>query len=252
MSTDLTTLPSPVYAPEDTTAEDIALPRIKVGETQSERVKSKSDPVGYGDIFTETSGDDPHPTVLAEGGDGVGTVTKPPILFFVLAPTRISFSWNDKDTNEFIVCQAGDPRVKAQIDAFGAKGSDKWIPRKGYNMLVALPEFPDENTASKIPFKLLLKGMSSSAYRHLDTELRKTEGPYWEVPFNLTAKQATKGTYSFNVFQVARADVKDADLKKYIELVVPLVNPACDIARSASVYDEKPAQAVATDAPSID
>lgn len=249
-----TPLPAPVYAPEDTTAEDISLPRIKVGETQSDRVGSKKDPVEYGDIFTETSNDDPEPVVLAKGGDGVGTVTDPPILFFVLAPVRISYSWNDKDSNEFIVAGPNDARTKAQIDAFGSKGKDKWIPRKGYNLLVSLPEYPDESTAQQVPFKLLLKGMSSQAYRHLDTELRKAgqERPFWEVPFYLTAKQAKKDTYNFNVWQVARADVPDKDLAKYIALVEKLVTPAHDIARSAAAIDSTEATAVATDAPSID
>jgi len=248
-------LPNPVYAPEETTAEDISLPRIKVGENQSDRVGNKKDPVFYGDIFTETSNDDPSPTVLAKGGDGVGDVTDPPILFYMLAPVRISYSWNDKDSNEFVVAGSKDPRTIAQLEAFGHKGSDKWIPRKGYNLLVALPEFPDESTARQVPFKLLLKGMSSQAYRHLDTELRKSgadAGGYWNIPFHLTAKQSKKGTYNFNVWQVARADIPDKLAAEYRPLVEGLVGPACDIALSASAIDSTSAPAVATDAPSID
>lgn len=251
MSTDLVApLPAPVYAPEETTAEDISLPRIKVGESQSDRVQDGDDPVEYGDIFTETSNDDSEPNVLAKGGKSVGDITKPDILFFVLAPVRISYSWNDKDTEEFIVAGPKDPRTIAQIEAFGSKGKDKWIPRKGYNLLVALPDVDD-----KLPFKLLLKGMSSSAYRHLDTELRKvgSERPFWEVPFHLTAKKSKKGTYNYNVWQAKRADISDAKLKKAIEKVVPLVQPAHDIARSASAIDaSSEAVVVATDAPSID
>lgn len=247
MSTELAApLPSPVYAPEETTAEDISLPRIKVAHT-GDRVKSKSSPVEYGDIISETSSDDPQPVILAKGGDGIDTVTSPPILFFLLAPVRISFSWNDKDTDEFVVAGPHDARTQAQIEAFGSKGKDKWIPRKGYNLLLALPTFDE-----KLPYKLLLKGMSSSAYRHLDTEVRKADQPFWEVPFHLTAKQSKRGTYEFNVFQVARADVKDADLAGYIEKVVPLVTPAHDIYRSASAIDGTDAVVVATDAPSID
>lgn len=242
-------LPAPVYAPEDTTAEDVSLPRIKVGEHNNDRVKSKSSDIEYGDIFTETSNEDPEPQVLARGGDEVGTVTTPPILFFVLAPVRISYSWNEQGTDEFVVAGLNDPRTIAQIEAFGSKGKDKWIPRKGYNLLVALPEVDQQ-----LPYKLLLKGMSSQAYRHLDTELRKTGGerPFWEVPFHLTAKQAKKGTFDFNVWQVSRADITDKKLAGYIEIVTPLVNPAHDIARSASAIDATVATAVATDAPSID
>ena len=101
-------LPNPVYAPEETTAEDISLPRIKVGENQSDRVGNKKDPVFYGDIFTETSNDDPSPTVLAKGGDGVGDVTDPPILFYMVTATRnrrATEGWFDvvkEDGNEWI------------------------------------------------------------------------------------------------------------------------------------------------------
>lgn len=250
MSTDLAVpLPAPVYSPSETTAEDISLPRIKVGESQSDRVQDGDDPVEYGDIFTETSNDDSEPQVLAKAGKSVGDITKPDVLFFVLAPVRISYSWNDKESNEFVVAGPNDPRTIAQIEAFGSKGKDKWIPRKGYNLLVSVPE-ADE----KLPFKLLLKGMSSAAYRHLDTELRKAGGerPFWEVPFFLTAKKAKKDTYNFNVWQVRRADITDAKLKKYIAIVEPLVTPAHDIARSASAIDTSDAVVVATDAPSID
>jgi len=242
-------LPAPVYSPEDTTAEDISLPRIKVGEHNNDRVKSKSSDIEYGDIFTETSNDDSEPNVLARGGQGVGDVTDPPVLFFVLAPVRISYSWNEQGTDEFVVAGPNDPRTIAQIEAFGSKGKDKWIPRKGYNYLVCLPD-----VETQVPFKLLLKGMSSQAARHLETELRKAGqgGPFWEVPFYLTAKQAKKGTYDFNVWQVARADITDKQLSEYVPVVQELVSPAHDIARSASAIDATDATAVATDAPSID
>lgn len=237
-------LPNAAYAPQDTDASDIIIPALKMGEKNS-----KAEGVEWGELYLMHGDDDV--TRLAPPV-AIGELTEP-VLFYVLAPVRISYSWNDKDTDEFYVRPPGHPDLERQIAEHGSKGKGKHIPRKGYNYLLGVPGWEDD--AIK-PVKLLLKGKSAVQGRFLETELRKasTSGPYQAVPFNIQAKRVSDNNYQYCVAVVTRAEVPAVDNAKNVDRIVRPLFQAAELL-SASGKATETAEAVATevtDAPPID
>lgn len=177
-------LPAPVYtpAPLDLGSDDIALPRIYIGQHMSSLVQEGL--VKFGDVFSATGKDDTQPEVLWSLKS-----TKPGPLFHVLSVTRRkSASVNGElETFEF-----NDPDAPA----------DAWTT---YNYLVVLPEVDQD-----VPYKLLLTKTGAPAAKALNTILKRNEVrvPPHALAFRLTsvAKENAKGK-----FAVARIVQEDAD-----------------------------------------
>lgn len=184
-------VPDLVRAPVlDITAEDIALPRIYIGQFMSEHVKQQL--VKPGSIFTASGADDPDPQVLSTlEGEGV--------IVHVLGMRKgKSFS----DGGELQLYDYNDPSAP----------DDAWIT---YNYTVCLPEVDEE-----VPYKWLLTRTGRPAAKQINTVLAKQsdKGPCWVNAFRFTTAQRenAKGEYF-----VARCAPIEAD-KQHIEIAESL------------------------------
>lgn len=165
-------VPALVHAPVlDITAEDIALPRIYIGQYMSEHVKRQLVP--FGAIFAASGQDDPDPAVLAELGDKDG------IIVHVLG------MWKGKSRSKDGELELYDYNDPAAPD-------DAWIT---YNYTVCLPEIDQD-----VPYKWLLSRTGRPAAKNINTVLAKNsdKGPCWNNAFRFTTAQRknVKGEYA--------------------------------------------------------
>lgn len=160
----------------DIGAEDVALPRIYIGQYMSEHVKDQL--VKAGSIFTATGPDDPDPQVLAapESKEGV-------VLHVLGLRKGKSFS----DGGELQLYDYNDPSAP----------ENAWIT---YNYTIALPTVDEE-----VPYKWTLTRTGRPAARQLNTVLKKNEGrgPCWVNAFRFTAAKRENAKGEFFVARVA-------------------------------------------------
>lgn len=164
------------------TAEDVALPRIYLGQYMTEAVKNQL--VKPGCIFAASGPDDPDPLVLWKPEDKEG------VLFHVLALKKgKSFS----DGGELQLYDYNDPSAPAEA----------WIT---YNYTLALPSVDEE-----VPYKLLLTRTGRNTAKQINTVLKKNEGrgPAWATAFRLTAVQRENAKGEFFVPRVAVVNEPD-------------------------------------------
>lgn len=168
------------------TAEDIALPRIYLGQFMSQAVQDGL--VKAGQIFSATGADDPDPTILWSS-DGKG-VFKDGVPFHVLTIKK-GKSWTAGPGEELQLFDYDDPAAPA----------DAWVT---YGYVVSIPDVDDQ-----VPFKLLLTRTGKPAALQINTVLLKNVvgGPSWNTEFILTtaARENNKGK-----FFVPRAAVGNA------------------------------------------
>lgn len=176
-------LPAVAYqpAPLDIGSEDVALPRLYIGQHMSGHVQEGS--VKFGDVFSATGKDDSSPEVLWSLKSD-----KPGPLFHVLSITRKKSASVNGELETYAY---NDPDAPA----------DAWTT---YNYLVVLPEVDQD-----VPYKLLLTKTGAPAAKALNTILKRNEGriPAYALAFRLTsvAKENAKGK-----FAVARIVQEDA------------------------------------------
>lgn len=179
------------------TAEDVALPRIYLGQYMTEAVKHKL--VDFGDVFTASGPDDPDPQVLWKlnsKDEGV--------LFHVLALKKgKSFS----DGGELQLYDYDDPSAPAEA----------WIT---YNYTVALPEVDEE-----VPYKLLLTRTGRNTAKQINTVLKKNEGrgPAWATGFRLTAVQRENAKGEFVVPRIAVVNEPPIEAVKSAETLALMI-----------------------------
>lgn len=144
-TTEKAAVPALVQTPSvELTAEDVALPTIKLGQFMSDHVQE--DRVPAGSIFAATGADDPDPVVLWE------QESSDLVKFHVLALRK---GKSVSEGGELVLFQYDDPNAPP----------DAWVT---YNYFVALPDVDSE-----MPYKLLLTRTGKPAAQQINTVVAK-------------------------------------------------------------------------------
>lgn len=189
-------VPALVQTPSvELTAEDIALPTIKLGQYMSDHVQEGRVPAGS--IFSATGADDPDPIVLWEqGSDDLLT-------FHVLAMRK---GKSISDGGELVLFAFDDPDAPA----------DAWVT---YNYVVALPKIETE-----MPYKLLLTRTGKPAAQQINTVIAKNLGvPAYTLAFTIDCVQREnkKGKYFVPRAKHVEANEDDTKAAEALALMVP-------------------------------
>lgn len=164
-------------------AEDIALPSIKLGQFMSAHVQEGRVPKGS--IFSATGADDPDPVVLWEQGD------EKKLRFYVLALRKGKSVSSD---GELILFDYNDPNAPAEA----------WVT---YNYTLALPDVDTE-----VPFKLLLTRTGKPAAQQINTILAKNAStPAYKLAFDLDCRERKNAKGTFFVPRVSSAAATEAE-----------------------------------------
>lgn len=181
------------------TAEDIALPRIYLGQFMSQAVQEGL--VKAGQIFSATGADDPDPTILWSS-DGKGEF-KDGVPFYVLNLKK-GKSWTAGPGEELQLFDYDDPAAPA----------DAWVT---YGYVVAIPALDAD-----VPFKLLLTRTGKPAALQINTVLMKAavSGPSWNTKFILTtaARENNKGKFFVPRVAVGEAAAAEVEIAEKIGL----------------------------------
>jgi hypothetical protein len=176
------------------TAEDIALPRIYIGQYMSRAVQEQL--VKPGVIFAATGADDPDPNVLWHDKDGTAGVK-----FYVLS-LRKGKSWTAGPGEELQLFDFDDPNAPP----------DAWVT---YGYTVCVPSVDEE-----VPFKLLLTRTGKNAALQINTVLKKgsISGPAWESAFLMTTapRENNKGKFYVPRIAIAEAKPKEVEIAQQI------------------------------------
>lgn len=155
---------------QELNAEDLAFPRLYIGQAISNAVVDGN--VGVGDIFTAQDSDDPDPTVLAKSGDEKGVV------FHVLGLRKGKSRSIDGVLETW---QYDDPNVPA----------DAWTT---YTYFICIPDADDG-----LPYRYLLTKTGRPAAQKINTVLKRLQGeqPPYVAAFRLTTAERSgdKGRY---------------------------------------------------------
>jgi hypothetical protein len=168
-----TTRPSlpAVYVPPvlDIGAEDVALPRVKVGQFMSAQVQDQS--VKAGQIFTSSGEDDAEVIYDPEKKGAKG------VLLHVISLTR---GKSVSDGGELFTFAYDDPEAPANA----------WVT---YNYVVCLPEIDTD-----LPFKWLFTRTAAPAAKQMNTVLKRNAAlPPYALAFRVETKpkENAKGKY---------------------------------------------------------
>lgn len=188
------------------TSEDVALPKLKIGQYMSDAVKNQL--VKPGAIFTTTGDDDPDPQVLWDP--------------------------NKKDPGPGVVIYVVSMWKGKSLTAEGG-GLDKWTfndpsaPPEAwvtYNYTVVIPSFDTE-----VPVKWLLTRTGRPAAQAMNTVIKKNEGrgPAWTNAFQVTTakRENTKG--EFFVPRVSLVEAKADDVAIAEKLAVMVSGSSADV-----------------------
>lgn len=186
-------------ASTEVTTEDIALPRIKLGQHMSEHVQEKR--VEFASIFSELGPDDPEPVTLSDG--------KKPVRFYVLAGPVKGWSYSEPG-EDLETWRFDDPN----------RHPDAWVT---YKYVIAVPKGETE-----LPYSILLTRTSAPAAKQLNTILTKAaqHGPTEEVALELNTAQKRKGPHQWAIAQIRRASVPEKDKAKDLAIVKDLIGLA--------------------------
>lgn len=168
------------------TAEDVALPRIYIGQFMSKAVQRQE--VKAGQIFAATGQDDPDPQVLWSPGDSEG------VLFHVLGLRK---GKSLSDGGELVLFDFDDPDAPPEASVT-------------YNYTIAVPDIDTD-----VPFKLLLTRTGTPAARNINTILKKNQntGPAWASAFRMTAAERENAKGKFYVARVGQVEATVANIE---------------------------------------
>jgi hypothetical protein len=182
------------------TAEDVALPRLYIGQFMSKAVQEGN--VKMGQIYSALSADDPEPRILWTPGEDGG------VLFHVLGLRK---GKSIVDGGELMLFDYDDPNAPA----------DAWVT---YNYTVALPEVDAE-----VPHKLLLTRTGRPAALQVNMVLtRGRNKPAFEHAFRLTTAQRQNQKGKFAVAQVRQVEADAAHIDLARSMFEMLSTPALD------------------------
>lgn len=189
-------------------AEDIALPSLKLGQFMSDHVQEKIVPAGC--LFTRLDQDDPDPAVLWEQG------SEDLLRFHVLSLEK---GKSVSEDGELVRFAYDDPDAPA----------DAWVT---YNYVIALPKVDPE-----LPYKFLLTRTGKPAAQSINTVLIKNaaSGPAHAIAFDLDCaeRKNKKGKYFVPRAKHVEADPEDvevaANLAAQIQPAAPTSEPAASV-----------------------
>ncbi len=197
MSTEL----APLYVPPplDIDSNDVALPRIYVGQNNSKAVES--DLVKRGSLYSATSGDDADPVVL---WDPTKTGKNPGVIFHVLGLFKGKSITVDGELQRYAF---NDPDAP----------TDCWVT---YNYTLCLPELDED-----VPYKLLLTKSAKGTAQKINTILKKNEGrgPAYATAFALSTSPRENAKGKWHVAEVKPATAK-ADAIKLAEGMAQMIS----------------------------
>lgn len=178
-------VPALVPTPAETIgAEDVALPRLYLGQFMSEHVQEKR--VEAGSIFTALGKDDPDPEVLWTPGDDDG------VKFHVLGLRK---GKSISEGGELVLFDYNDPDAPP----------DAWVT---YNYTIVLPDHDKE-----MPYKWLLTRTGKPSAQRINMVIVKNEakGPAHELAFEVktTPRENDKGKYFVPSIHHVEADADD-------------------------------------------
>lgn len=176
------------------TADDIALPRLSLGQFMSGAVQEKL--VELGDIYSSTGKDDPDPQVLWAYNEDRAKQALGVLIYVVGLRKNKSFS----DGGELQIFDFDDPSAPPEA----------WT---AYNYTLACPELDED-----VPFKLTLTKTGRPAAQKINTVLAKQSivGPSYINAFRLTSAVRSNAKGKFAVAQVAQVE-SDPDQIKVAE-----------------------------------
>lgn len=188
--------------------EDVALPRIKIGQFMTGQVQEGL--VKAGDIFASTSEDDADVLRKQDAKDDG-------LLFHVLTMRKGKSATIDGELETY---DFHDPAAPA----------DAWTT---YNYFVCLPEVDDE-----VPYKWLLTRTGRPAAQTINTVLKKNtvRGPAWANAFRVTTAQRENQKGKFYVARVrsVEADPKHTEAAEALAVMMQ----SAPVAASAGATDE--------------
>lgn len=156
----------------DITAEDVALPRLYIGQFMTKACQDRL--VNHGDIFLATGKDDGDPRVLWGFGSG-----DPGPVFYVIGLEK-GKSVQDSDSGELLLFDYDDPTAPPEA----------WIT---YKYTIAIPAAEWD-----VPIRYLLTKTGRPAAQQINTVLKKdAQSPSWVHAFELTTddRENKKGKY---------------------------------------------------------
>lgn len=186
-TTEPSSVPALITTPAvELTADDIALPKVKLGQFMSDHVQEGRVPAGS--IFTTLGPDDPDPIVLWEQ-DGKDLVE-----FYVLAMRK---GKSVSEGGELILFQYDDPEAP----------SDAWVT---YNYVIAIPKADDE-----LPYTFLLTRTGKPAAQNLNMVIAKNAAtaPAHTLAFSLDCVQRENKKGKFFVPRVKHIEADEEQVK---------------------------------------
>lgn len=168
------------------TADDVALPRVYLGQFMSAHVQEKRVPSGS--IFTALGQDDPEPEVLWEQGQDEG------VKLHVLSLTK---GKSISEGGELVLFDFHDPNAP----------EDAWVT---YNYVVAIPAVDPD-----LPFKWLCTRTARPCAQQINLILAKNQakGPAHELAFELTAAERSNAKGKYFVPRARHIEADDESVK---------------------------------------
>lgn len=188
-------VPELVRPPMELDADDVALPKVKIGQYTADSVKDQL--VKAGSIFTITGADDPDPVVLlAPEGRKKDTSDQDGVLFHVLGMRKgLSYS---PPGGQLETWAFGDPSAPAEA----------WTT---YTYYVVLPEHDDA-----FPYTWLFTKTAKPAARQINTAWARSGKAPEELAFRATTKhrENTQGEWFVPIISSVKAEDKNIEIAR--------------------------------------
>jgi hypothetical protein len=195
------------------TSEDLALPRLYVGQPGSEQVQN--DRVPLGSLYLAVDKDDPEPVaVYQQGGPG--------LLIHMLAMKKV---WCFTDEGgSFRVVAESTPGLTADYDY-----------QRGYQMILCLPTFDRE-----LPVSALFKSTAIPTGKKIITAITKSKAAPWESAFELTTvpRSNQKGRWHMPVAATVKPVAKNVKAAAELAELIGVGRPRPEIAAESNTEDD--------------
>lgn len=190
----------------DITAEDVALPRLYIGQYMSTAVQEKL--AGPGDIYVALGQDDGDPQVLWEYDPD--PAEDEGVIVHILGMKKGRSASID---GELVLYDYDDPDAPPE----------SWVT---YNYFVALPEHDTD-----VPYKWLLTKTGTPAAKQINMVLKKSEGstPPWGIAFRFVTKQRKNAKGQFFVARVNQVNAKKKNIEAAEKLAVMIAGAGPDL-----------------------
>lgn len=182
-------------------AEDVALPKLKLGQYGADAVKGQL--VKAGSLFTQNSNDDPDPVVLlAPEGKAKDTQGLDGVVFHVLG-VRKGKSYSE-------------PGGDLETYAF----NDPNAPEEAWTTFTYSIAIPSENT--EVPYTFFLTKTGKPAAKAMNTQLVTSGKPPWHTAFAVTTKfrENPKGQWFVPVITTVEATDENIAISERLAVMI--------------------------------